>query len=84
MPSIPGLFAYVGPETFLPVASILATIAGVVLMFWRAVVRLFRDGIVSRVRVLTVRRHVPPRPHFRLQRRERTIEESAGPAAEGE
>lgn len=29
------LLAYLGPETVLPIASILATILGFVLMFWR-------------------------------------------------
>lgn len=65
MPSIPGLFAYVGPETFLPAASILAAIGGFVLMFWRAVIRLFRGRLAS-VRRHMVRRRVPPRPHFAM------------------
>jgi hypothetical protein len=29
---------YIGPETLMPVASALAAVAGVVLMFWRRVV----------------------------------------------
>lgn len=35
---------YIGPDTLMPVASALAAIAGVVLMFWRRTVMLFRQG----------------------------------------
>ncbi len=31
------VFLYLGPETILPVASILASIIGVILMFWRLI-----------------------------------------------
>lgn len=31
----PGVFLYFGPETILPLASIIAGIIGVILMFWR-------------------------------------------------
>jgi hypothetical protein len=31
------LFAYIGPETMMPVASVIAAVAGVVLMFGRNV-----------------------------------------------
>ena len=34
----PTVFLYLGPETLMPVASALAAIVGVVLLFWRAVV----------------------------------------------
>lgn len=33
---------YVGPETLMPLASVLATVAGVALMFWRKTVGIFR------------------------------------------
>ena len=40
------IFLYLGPETILPVASILASIIGVILMFWRLILgsirRVFR------------------------------------------
>jgi hypothetical protein len=39
IPSIP-LFAYFGPETVLPVTSVLATIAGLAMMFGRNTLRL--------------------------------------------
>jgi peptidoglycan biosynthesis protein MviN/MurJ (putative lipid II flippase) len=35
-------FAYLGPETVLPVATLLATIVGVLLIFWRLIVRLVK------------------------------------------
>ena len=45
---------YVGPETFMPIASALAAIAGFILLFWRRVVGLVRaigrkaGGLISR------------------------------------
>ena len=35
---------YIGPDTLLPVASALAAIAGIVLMFWRRTVMMVRMG----------------------------------------
>ncbi len=37
------LFAYFGPETMLPVASVITGIVGVVLMCWRGIVQVARD-----------------------------------------
>jgi hypothetical protein len=37
------LFAYIGPETMMPVASVIAAVAGVVLMFGRNVVSFGRN-----------------------------------------
>jgi hypothetical protein len=37
MPMAPTVFLYLGPETIMPVASILASIIGVVLLFWRLI-----------------------------------------------
>jgi hypothetical protein len=37
------LFAYFGPETMLPVASVITGIVGVVLMFWRAILQVVRN-----------------------------------------
>lgn len=42
---------YIGPDTLMPVASALAAIAGVVLMFWRRLVgavKLMASKIVKR------------------------------------
>lgn len=33
---------YIGPETLLPLASALAAVAGVALMFWRKTVAMFK------------------------------------------
>jgi hypothetical protein len=42
------LFAYVGPETMMPVASILAAAAGMVLLFGRSLLNLGR-GVAKRI-----------------------------------
>lgn len=41
---------YVGPETLMPLASILAAITGVIMLFWRRTVGLAKGaaGLVSR------------------------------------
>jgi len=36
---------YIGPDTLMPVASALAAIAGVVLLFWRRTVGAVRMGV---------------------------------------
>ncbi len=43
------LFAYIGPETMMPVASIIAAVAGVFMMFGRNVVQIGRN-VVRRIR----------------------------------
>jgi hypothetical protein len=43
------LFAYIGPETMMPVASVIAAVAGVVMMFGRNIL-LFGRNLVRRVR----------------------------------
>jgi hypothetical protein len=42
------LFAYIGPETMYPVASIVAAATGVVMMFGRSILT-FGRGLVRRV-----------------------------------
>jgi hypothetical protein len=42
------LFAYIGPETMMPVASVIAAVAGVFMMFGRGVVVNVR-GLVRRI-----------------------------------
>ena len=39
------LILYIGPETIIPLTSFLAAIVGILLMFWRWVVGIFRRGI---------------------------------------
>jgi hypothetical protein len=46
--SLEMLFAYIGPETMMPVASVIAAAAGVFMMFGRTVVG-FGRGLVRRV-----------------------------------
>jgi hypothetical protein len=40
---------YLGPETLMPIASVLAAIAGFFLMFWRLIVKFFK-GLYRKVR----------------------------------
>jgi hypothetical protein len=42
------LFSYIGPETMMPVASVIAAVAGVFMMFGRNVVG-FGRGLVRRI-----------------------------------
>jgi hypothetical protein len=42
------LFAYIGPETMMPVASVIAAVAGVAMMFGRTIVG-FGRKVVRRV-----------------------------------
>jgi hypothetical protein len=42
------LFAYFGPETMMPVASVIAAVVGVVMMFGRNIL-VFGRGLVRRV-----------------------------------
>jgi hypothetical protein len=39
------LYAYLGPDTFLPLTSILATVVGGALMFGRVILQAFRVGL---------------------------------------
>jgi hypothetical protein len=50
------LFAYLGPDTVLPLTSVLAAIAGGVMMFGRGFVRVVRDAAAR----LTGRADQPP------------------------
>jgi hypothetical protein len=65
MPSFNHVFAYVGPETFLPVTSVLATLAGIALMLWRSGARLVLKMVASRFRAKRTPR--VPNPHFAAQ-----------------
>ena len=48
---VPMLLGYIGPETMLPLASILAAGVGVILMFWRYIIQLIRRifGAIFRI-----------------------------------
>ena len=64
------LFSYIGPEVMMPVASVIAAVAGVFMMFGRTVVGVGR-GLIRRV--LPGPKYVPPPP----------IEKPAAPTPEG-
>lgn len=78
MAGIPGLFSYVGPETFLPITSILAAVLGVILMLWRSGIRVVLSIWSSYVRPR--RRQRMPNPHFQAPQKERAevCEEATG------
>lgn len=42
---------YIGPETLMPLASVVAAVAGVAMMFWRRVVAFFKSGWSRAVRI---------------------------------
>jgi hypothetical protein len=44
----PVIFAYIGPETMLPLASIIGGIIGVLLMIWQRIVS-FVSGVYARL-----------------------------------
>lgn len=44
---------YIGPETIMPLASALAAIAGILLLFWRRTVALFRAAFQAISRGVT-------------------------------
>lgn len=64
------LFAYFGPETFLPVTSAIAGVVGVLLMFGRSSVRLVLDGLRRLVgrgdQKAAPQNTVPSRPHLNI------------------
>ena len=44
---------YIGPETLMPLASAVAAVMGVLLMFWRRVVGAVRSGVNTLSRLFT-------------------------------
>ncbi len=78
MHQFPRILAYLGPETVLPVTSILATIGAFVMLFSKSVFRFIAYWVR---RAAYRRRHgrVATGPHFGLGRRRRST--SAGKAA---
>jgi hypothetical protein len=64
------LFAYFGPESMLPLTSIVATVAGVFLMFGRNTFRILRRMLVTTFS--KTEKHVQiSRPHFQVVKAER-------------
>lgn len=48
--TIPGLFAYVGPDTFMPVASAISALVGALMCFWGTGMRTVVRGVLTRFR----------------------------------
>lgn len=44
---------YIGPETLMPLASILAAVSGILLMFWRRVTAMARGAVLFAGRVFS-------------------------------
>lgn len=60
------IFAYFGPESMLPLTSVVATVVGVFLMFGRNTIRLARRAILGRLTSIGRNRAVPM-PHFHVE-----------------
>ncbi len=76
MQSIPFFFAYLGPETTVPLASFITTIVAFVLMFGKSAFRLVVGWLL---RLRRLRRHgwALSGPHFGRGRRQRRINSDA-------
>jgi hypothetical protein len=80
------LFAYFGPETFLPVTSVVAGVVGVLLMFGKNTFRLLASGLRGLLRPRSRREpRTFPAPHFTQNSAglDRRHARSAGPEASG-
>jgi len=62
------VFAYLGPETVMPVTSIIATVAAVVVMFGKTLFR-FAVGWIRTAWYGVRRKNATPAPHFTVGRR---------------
>jgi hypothetical protein len=66
MPLPTGILAYLGPETVLPMTSVVATIVGVLMMCGRSTLRfLFRWHRPKDAASGEAAKNTTPRPHFR-------------------
>jgi hypothetical protein len=63
------ILAYFGPETVMPVTSVIATIAAVGMMFGRTMLRLAVGWLWLLKSRTRPQRHAPSGPHFALQHR---------------
>jgi hypothetical protein len=71
------LFAYFGPETMLPLTSVVATVVGVFLMFGRNTTRFVRRALRDRfARPAAPASRAIPRPHFSMPAEPRHAAES--------
>jgi hypothetical protein len=62
------LFAYFGPETVMPVTSVIATVGAIVVMFGKTIFRFTLGWLRGLGRRRTVG-HTTPAPHFTMPRR---------------
>ncbi|WP_435017642.1 hypothetical protein TA3x_005259 [Tundrisphaera sp. TA3] len=81
-----GLVAYLGPETMLPMTSVIAGVVGVILMLGRQTLGLFLGllrikGKGARARVKS-RRAGAQGPHVRIPAEGDAVADAANPAAE--
>lgn len=72
MQSTTVLFAYFGPETVMPMTSVVATVAAVVMMFGRTICR-FTLGWVRSAWYRMRGKNAMPAPHFVLGHRQEGV-----------
>jgi hypothetical protein len=75
MQAMCSIFAYFGPETVMPMTSIVATVAAVFMMFGKTVFR-FSVGWVGKAWYGVSRRNATPAPHFAIGRRRSGVMEA--------
>ncbi|MDR3637444.1 MAG: hypothetical protein P4L84_26810 [Isosphaeraceae bacterium] len=76
MMTLPSLFAYVGPDTFLPVTSALSALVGVVMFLWGTGMRTIVRSVGARLRPGFPRE--TPAPKFAQRRRPTTTAVATG------
>ncbi len=69
MQTIGLVFAYFGPETVMPVTSIIATVGALAMMFGKTLVR-FTVGWIRTIGRTAGPKSEPPAPHFTVGRRQ--------------
>jgi len=69
------LFAYFGPETMLPLTSVVAAVVGVFMMFGRNSVRIIRRAFLDRFAGRGRAQQVP-KPHFQVETETRSTSEA--------
>ena len=70
------LFAYFGPETMLPLTSVVATVVGIFLMFGRTTIRIARRSVLTLLNQ-AVRLGTVPKPHFPVEAEKRISSEAS-------
>jgi hypothetical protein len=70
------LFAYFGPESMLPLTSVVATVVGIFLMFGRNTLRMVRRTLMALLSQAVQPRSVP-KPHFPVEAEKRISSEAS-------